>query len=65
MEEIDLAAKTIRSIPVGNESMKVVDGYHAVSICISPDEKRVHYVVEGRHWLVADGKAEELELTAK
>jgi hypothetical protein len=47
-------------------SLKIIgEDFRAGSICVSPDETRVHYVLNGKHWLVTNGKTEELRLTAK
>ncbi|HKP04874.1 MAG TPA: hypothetical protein VJU77_16090 [Chthoniobacterales bacterium] len=47
-------------------SLKIIEEeYHGVSIGVSPDEKRVHYVLGSKHWLATNGKAEQLELTEK
>ncbi len=37
----------------------------AGEIAVSPDERRVHYLMHGKHWLVTNGKTEELHLTGK
>jgi hypothetical protein len=34
----------------------------AGSICVSPDGTRVDYVLQDKHWLVTNGKTEELHL---
>jgi hypothetical protein len=45
------------------QSLTIIgDDYRAGSICVSPDERRVHYVFERKHWLVTNGKTEELHL---
>jgi len=41
------------------------DDYQAGKIAVSPDERRVHYVMHNKHWLVTDGKTEEMHLTQK
>ncbi|MGE5208697.1 MAG: hypothetical protein ACM3KL_05120 [Alphaproteobacteria bacterium] len=41
------------------------DDFRAGEIAVSPDERRVHYLLHGKHWLVTDGKTEELHLTKK
>jgi hypothetical protein len=47
-------------------SLKILgDDFRAGKIAVSPDERRVHYVMHGKHWLVTDGKTEELHLTQK
>src|SRR5262249_18014914 len=35
---------------------------HAGYICVSTDQTRVHYVLHGKHWLVTNGRTEELQL---
>jgi hypothetical protein len=48
------------------QSLKIIgEDQRAGRICVSPDETRVHYVLDGKHWLVTNDKAEELKLTAK
>ncbi len=50
----------------GLHSLKIIgEDFRAGSICVSPDETRVHYVLHGQHWLVTDGKTEELQLRKK
>jgi hypothetical protein len=47
-------------------SLKIIgEDFRAGSICVSPDETRVHYVLNGKHWLVTNGKTEELRLRTK
>jgi hypothetical protein len=47
-------------------SLKILgDDFRAGKIAVSPDERRAHYVLHGKHWLVTDGKTEELHLTQK
>ena len=35
---------------------------HAGYICVSQDQTRVHYVLHDKHWLVTNGRTEELQL---
>jgi hypothetical protein len=57
------------SIRLGQEStapLKILgDDFRAGNIAVSPDERRMHYIMHDKHWLVTDGKAEELHLTQK
>ena len=47
-------------------SLKILgEDDRAGSICVSPDEKQVHYILHGEHWLVTNGKAEKLQLSRK
>jgi hypothetical protein len=55
-ERIPIYQKLLNSLEILGED------WRAGSICVSPDERRVHYVLHGKHWLVTDGKTEELHL---
>jgi hypothetical protein len=41
------------------------EDFRAGQIAVSPDERRVHYLLHGKHWLVTNVKTEELHLTKK
>jgi hypothetical protein len=49
-------AKALHSLEILGEDS------HAGSICVSLDRTRVHYVLHDKHWLLTDGKTEELHL---
>ena len=55
-ERIPIYQKLLNSLEI------LGDDSRAGFICVSPDETRVHYVLHGKHWLVANGKTEELHL---
>jgi len=47
-------------------SLKILgEDSHAGQIAVSPDERKVYYVMHGKNWLVSNGKTEELHLTKK
>lgn len=55
-ERFPIYEKALHSLEILGEDSRA--GY----ICVSPDETRVHYVLHDKHWLVTNGKAEELNL---
>jgi hypothetical protein len=55
-ERLPIYQTSLRSLEILGED------FHAGYICVSPDETRVHYVLHGKHWLVTNGKTEELHL---
>lgn len=47
-------------------SLKILgDDSRAGNIAVSPDEPRVHYVMNGKHCLVTDRNTEELQVRQK
>lgn len=58
-ERLPIYEQALRSVKI------IGDDPRAGGICVSPDETRVHYVLSGKHWLVTNGKTEELRLTTK
>lgn len=55
-ERLPIYRTSLQSLEILGEDSRA--GY----ICVSPDETRVHYVLHGKHWLVTNGKTEELHL---
>jgi hypothetical protein len=55
-ERFPIYEKSLRSLEI------LGDDFRAGSICVSLDETRVHYVLHDKHWLVTNGKTEELHL---
>jgi hypothetical protein len=55
-ERLPIYQRAIQSVEI------LGDDSHAGAICVSPDEHRVHYQFQDKHWLVTDGKTEELHL---
>jgi hypothetical protein len=55
-ERLPIYLKALQSLEILGEDS------HAGSICVSLDETRVHYVLHDKHWLVTNGKTEELHL---
>jgi hypothetical protein len=55
-ERFPIYEKSLRSLEILGEEVR------AGSICVSLDETRVHYVLHDKHWLVTNGKTEELHL---
>jgi hypothetical protein len=55
-ERFPIYEKSLRSLEILGED------FRAGSICVSLNETRVHYVLHDKHWLVANGKIEELHL---
>jgi hypothetical protein len=68
-ESLDPGYKPNERLPVYQKSLgslKILgEDSHAGQIAVSPDERRVHYFMDGKHWLVSNGKTEELHLTKK
>ena len=66
---LDLLYKPKERLPVYQKSLSSLkilgEDSHAGQIAVSPEERRVYYVMDGRHWLVTNGKTEELHLTEK
>jgi hypothetical protein len=66
---LDLLCKPKERLPVYQkslDSLKILgEDSHAGQIAVSPDERKVCYVMDGKHWLVTNGKTEELHLTEK
>jgi len=64
--EVEIPYEPKERIPIYqkllNSSEILGEDSRAGFICVSPDETRVHYVLHGKHWLVANGKTEELHL---
>lgn len=64
--EMEIPYEPKERIPIYQASLQSLEilgeDSHAGYICVSPDETRVHYVLHGKHWLVTDGKTEELHL---
>jgi hypothetical protein len=58
-ERLPIYEKSLRSLEILGED------FRAGSICVSLDETRVHYVLHDKHWLVTNGKTEELHLREK
>jgi hypothetical protein len=56
-QRLPIYQKALRSLQILGEDS------HAGYVCVSPDETRVHYVLHGKHWLVTNGKTEELHLS--
>lgn len=57
-ERLPIYLKALQSLEILGEDS------HAGSICVSLDGTRVHYVLHDKHWLVINGKTEELHLQA-
>jgi hypothetical protein len=55
-ERLPIYLKALQSLEILGEDS------HAGSICVSLDGTRVHYVLHDKHWLVTNGKTEELHL---
>jgi hypothetical protein len=55
-DRLPIYQTSLRSLEILGEDSRA--GY----ICVSPDETRVHYVLHEKHWLVTNGKTEELHL---
>lgn len=55
-ERLPIYEKALHSLEILGEDSRA--GY----ICVSSDETRVHYVLHDKHWLVTNGKTEELHL---
>jgi hypothetical protein len=55
-ERLPIYLKALRSLEILGEDSR------AGFICVSLDGTRVHYVLHDKHWLVANGKTEELHL---
>jgi hypothetical protein len=55
-ERLPIYLKALQSLEILGEDS------HAGCICVSLDGTRVHYVLHDKHWLVTNGKAEELHL---
>ena len=68
-ESLNLLYKPNERLPVYQKSLSSLkilgEDSHAGQIAVSPDERRVCYFMNGKHWLVSDGKTEELHLTKK
>jgi hypothetical protein len=56
-ERLPVYQKSLRSLQVLGEDSR------AGGIAVSPDERRVHYVMHGKYWLATNGKTAELHLT--
>jgi hypothetical protein len=55
-ERLPIYLKALHSLEILGEDSR------AGSICVSLDETRVHYVLHDKHWLVTNGRTEELHL---
>jgi hypothetical protein len=55
-ERLPIYLKALQSLEILGEDS------HAGSICVSLDGTRVHYVLHDKHWLVTNGRTEELHL---
>jgi hypothetical protein len=68
-ESLDLLYKPSERVPIYQKSLSSLkilgEDSHAGQIAVSPDERRVYYFMDGKHWLVSNGKTEELHLTKK
>src|SRR5437867_12971869 len=66
-QSLDLLYKPNERLPVYQKSLSSLkilgEDSRAGQIAVSPDERRVYYVMHGKHWLVTNGKTEELHLT--
>jgi DNA-binding beta-propeller fold protein YncE len=66
---LDLLYKPNERLPVYQKSLSSLkilgEDSRAGQIAVSPDERRVYYVMQDKHWLVTNGKTEELHLTKK
>jgi hypothetical protein len=64
--ELEILYEPKERFPVYQNSLRSLEilgeDFRAGYICVSLDEKLVHYVLHGRHWLVSNGKTEELHL---
>jgi hypothetical protein len=67
--EFDPLYKPQERLPVYQKALGSLEilgeDFHAGEIAVSPDQRRVHYLLQGKHWLVTNGKTEELHLTKK
>jgi len=68
-QSLDLLYKPSERLPVYQRSLSSLkilgEDSHAGQIAVSPDERKVYYVMHGKNWLVSNGKTEELHLTKK
>jgi hypothetical protein len=68
-QSLDLLYQPNERFPVYQKSLRSLEilreDSHAGQIAVSPDKRRVYYVMHGKHWLTTDGKTEELHLTEK
>ena len=68
-QSLDLLYKPSERLPVYQKSLSSLkilgEDSHAGQIAVSPDERRVYYFMHGKHWLVSNGKTEELHLAKK
>ena len=68
-QSLDLLYKPTERLPVYQKSLSSLkilgEDSHAGQIAVSPDERRVYYFMHGKHWLVSNGKTEELHLAKK
>ena len=68
-QSLDLLYEPKERLPVYHKSLSSLqilgEDSRAGEIAVSPDERRIHYVMHGKHWLVTNGKTEELHLTEK
>lgn len=68
-QSLDLLYKPNERLPVYQKSLSSLkilgEDSRAGQIAVSPDERRVYYIMHGKHWLVTNGKTEELRLTEK
>ena len=68
-ESLEPLYKPNERVPVYQKSLSSLkilgEDSHAGQIAVSPDERRVYYFMDGKHWLVSNGKTEELHLTKK
>jgi hypothetical protein len=55
-ERLPIYLKALHSLEILGEDSR------AGAICVSPDGTRVHYVLHDKHWLVTNGRTEELHL---
>src|SRR5437867_453796 len=66
---LDLLYKPKERLPVYQKSLSSLqilgEDSRAGEIAVSPDERRVHYLMHRKHWLATNGKIEELHLTEK
>jgi hypothetical protein len=67
--EIEMLYEPKERFPIYETSLRSLeilgDDSRAGYICVSPDETRVHYILHDKHWLVTNGRTEELHLREK
>ena len=55
-DRLALYQKSLKSLQILSED------FRAGNLCTSPDESRLYYFLDRKHWLATNGKPEELHL---